>query len=466
MPSRLSKFIDSSCKDFTHPWTDSCTSAAAGLGLHTLQESLRLYTTVYLVTFLMKGKIPSKKDVGRTMAGILQSTAFLSWSSFSYPMFICNLRRLLGGFHLLTVSFLPSFLSSLTAILIERPSRRTLLCLYVSNIASETLFRMGQSRGYYTSIPKGETYIFAVSMALLLYFLRSKTDKQDAIYKILRVIGKHEEIEYFKENCFQPNTLPSSTNEHDNKGSKKKHATSTERCEDNILMKSLATYKRIIEAIKNQGKHVSCPHPYSCAHYILTGAMKLFSYGVGVQLVLNLVLRIKQLLRKPQLMKSIIFKKNTYNLAVFLGGFAGLYRLVSCSLRQFLQKDSSYYAIPAGFIAGLTFMSYSNNTVALYFMWKALQLLWNDLVEKEIVPEVKGFVIFLYCVSTALLFHVAIVEPQLLRPSYWKFLCNVSGDRIAAMSRIPIDKFGFETRKHLAEVLKKTNTTDKRIYSF
>jgi len=123
-----------------------------------------------------------------------------------YDYYNC-FRRILGRFYLPTVSFLPCFLSSLSAIVIERSSRRTLLCLYVSNIvsrhcdnhtnskyifsiiipqATETLFRMGVWRGYFSPIPKGEVYIFAVSVAVLLYFFRSKINKQDQIYKILR----------------------------------------------------------------------------------------------------------------------------------------------------------------------------------------------------------------------------------------------------------------------------------------
>jgi len=50
MPARLSKLsIDASCMDYVHPWTDSCVSATTGLGLQTLQESLKIYTTVYIV---------------------------------------------------------------------------------------------------------------------------------------------------------------------------------------------------------------------------------------------------------------------------------------------------------------------------------------------------------------------------------------------------------------------------------
>ncbi|CAK9815575.1 Transmembrane protein 135 [Anthophora quadrimaculata] len=468
MPPQLSKFIYISCKEFSHPWSDDCLSATTGLGLHSLQECLRIYTTVYIVALLMKGKVPSKGDVKKTILGILQSTAFLSWSAFSYSMFICTLRRVLGNFNVLSVSFLPSFLSSLSAIFIERPSRRTLLCLYVSNVATETLYKLGLSRGYYTSIPNGGTYIFAISIALLLYFYRSKTNQQDSIYRILRIlVGKYEETDYLKNNL-NCETQAYFTSESSSKSSiencdvnKKPHKKNL-----NIFMKSLEIYRRIIEKIKLRGKHISCPHPFSCAHYILMGGMEVFNYALCAQLAINLFFNIKKVIKKPLLIKSIIFKKSNLNLAVFLGGFAGLYRLLSCSLRRFLQKDSSYYAIPAALISGLTFMSYSSNTIALYFMWKALQLLWNDLVEKKIVPEVKGFAIFLYCFSTAVLFHVAILEPQFLRSSYWKFLYSISGGRVAVMSRLPLDAFGLESSKHLADVLRKTNTTDKRTYFF
>lgn len=55
MPAQLSKFsFDAPCMDYTHPWTDSCINSTAGLGLHSLQESLRIYTTVYIVRAMRK----------------------------------------------------------------------------------------------------------------------------------------------------------------------------------------------------------------------------------------------------------------------------------------------------------------------------------------------------------------------------------------------------------------------------
>ncbi|CAD6231969.1 GSCOCG00001677001-RA-CDS [Cotesia congregata] len=466
MPSRLSKFAinTNNCKDFTHPWTDSCMSAQVGLGLHALQESLKIYSTVYLVSLLMRGKVPSKNDVLKAIFGILQSTAFLSWSAYTYPIFICTFRKLLGNFNIITVSFLPSFLSSLAAIVIERPSRRTLLCLYVANIATETVFRMAQWRGIVKPIPYGNVYIFAASMTTLIYFYRSKSLKTDSIFKLLRiVISPYDDPEYAKHRVLisEPSTSKNINTQKKNSVDKSKKKSSY-----NFIQESIRVYQNFINWIKNTAKHNSCPHPYSCLHFILGGSFKMFSFGLSIQLGLNLIFKFRKFMTKPSLLKEEFLKKSTFNLALFVGGFSGIYRLVSCLLRNLSNKNSKYHAIPASLLASVSFTMYPSNTIALYVMWKSLQLLWNSGVEDEILPEVKWFNIFLYCFCTAILFHVAIIEPQNLRGSYWKFLCSISGGRVAAMSRTPLDQFGLETSKHLQEVMKKTNTTDYFPYSY
>lgn len=58
-----------------------------------------------------------------------------------------------------------------------------------------------------------------------------------------------------------------------------------------------------------------------------------------------------------------------------------------------------------------------------------LQLIYNKGVEKGYLPKVPGTTILLYCASTGLLFHAAVLEPQNLRPSYWTFLLRLSGGR-------------------------------------
>ncbi|XP_020706488.2 transmembrane protein 135-like isoform X2 [Athalia rosae] len=373
-----------------------------------------------------------------------------------------TIRRASGSFNILTVSFLPSFISSLAAIIIERPSRRTLLCLYVSNIATETLFKMGVWRGYFSIIPGGELYIFATSMAMLLYYFRSHKNQQDSIFRIMQfVVGPYEKFSYENEKTSRSVSMVSYEYEpeyHEESRSKNQLLRAFQQAFD--------VYKYMIGKLKAQNRHSSCQHPFSCSHYILSGSSKLFGIGISIQLVFKLIFQLKRMLSKPKIIKQIIFKRENLYLGMFVGGFVAIYRILSCSLRRVFGKDSKYFAIPAGLAASITFSMYPDNTIALYVMWKALQILWNSGVDAGKVPEVKWFVIILYCFSTAILFHAAIIEPQNLRPSYWKFLHNLSGGRIAAMARWPLDQFGLDTSASLEEVLRKTNTIDRISYSF
>lgn len=47
--SKLLQTIDTSCQEFVHPWTASCCDASAGLLIHTMQASFRIYVTTYMV---------------------------------------------------------------------------------------------------------------------------------------------------------------------------------------------------------------------------------------------------------------------------------------------------------------------------------------------------------------------------------------------------------------------------------
>lgn len=53
----------------------------------------------------------------------------------------------------------------------------------------------------------------------------------------------------------------------------------------------------------------------------------MFSIGLGIQVTLKLVLNIKKIIQSPKNLKMILFRKDTLNLAAFLGGFSGLFRV-------------------------------------------------------------------------------------------------------------------------------------------
>jgi hypothetical protein len=266
----------------------------------------------------MRGKVPKKKDLLRTSHGILQSTAFLTTSAFSYSAYLCILRKALGGFNIWTASYIPAFMSSFTAILVERPSRRPLLTMYVANVATETLWRMASSRGLVKSIPYGQVLIFGASTSALLYYFRSgwHIEGKDSVYDIVRfIVGSDEE------------------------GGEKEIKENPPKVEKRrkvynylVVQEFLKHYKVITEKLKAMPKHEKCPHKHSCAYYSLSGGTKLFGIGLGAQIALKMVLNIQRIMKSPKKLVEVLWKKDTLRIGGFLGGFSFIYRV---SLREF-----------------------------------------------------------------------------------------------------------------------------------
>ncbi|KAI4470470.1 hypothetical protein MML48_1g03976 [Holotrichia oblita] len=376
-------------------------------------------------------------------------------------------RKTLGNFNILTASFMPAFLSSVFAILIERPSRRTLLSLYVSNVATETVWNMLEARQMVTPIKYGQVAIFGVSTALLLTFWRAglyerDEHKMDPMFKIVRfVIGPHEQKDHNRSG---------STNNFYRKEENKSDSFNNPRWNTNrkhknivfhLVNQALRAYKRIINKIKCCDRHAVCPHPFSCIYYILQGTTKMFSIGLGLQLILKLVLNFQTLFKSPEKFGKALFRRDTLQLANFLAGSSGIFRAVSCLLRRITGQDNPLFAFPAGLLAGIAFTQYPDTTIALYVFWKTAQIAYNLGIERRHVPDVPGFNMFLYCLSTGILFHVALLEPHNLRSSYWKFLINISGGRVACMNRKPLDVWGLGTSQGLAQTLLRTRTKEE-----
>lgn len=435
--------IDTTCIEYVHPWNDSCIYASLSLLAPCIKESLRIYIAAYSLTLLLKGRIPSKTDLRNTILGILQSCVFLTSHGVGYSAVLCIIRRILGNFNFYTVSFIPSFLSSIISILIERPSRRALLSLYVTNVASETVFRMAVARNLIKPIRYGEVLIFALSVSNLLYFYKGYGLPKDPVYSLLRfLVGPCEEKDYVKQDE-QPMFAPSNQKE-DRKSNFK------------LYQLLIDWYKTKMLKLKSLTLHCSCPHYYSCVHNALNGGIEKFIKGYIVQLAIKIIINIKKIVNRPNLLIDIPLRIETFNLGICLGLFTTLYQGISCALRRFFERDSKLIALPAGFVAGLSFYFYRDNTIALYFMWKTFQICYNIAGDKGYVPELPWAPVFLHAFSTAILFHVAILEPSNLRTSYWNFLQAMSGGRIALMDRKCIDAFGLDTNKSLQKVLART----------
>lgn len=261
----------------------------------------------------MRCRLPTLNDIKRMFLGILQSTGFLTTSAFTYSFFLCLIRYCVGSFNFYTVSFVPAFMSSMCALLIERPSRRGLLCLYVSNVATETLFNMACSRGYCRPIPHGQVLIFGASMSILLYYFRcgmhqgsaltsavralpGVNTNKDSIYDILRfVVGRYEEHvpplqlqpQFLSRRRERQASAPALTTPR----SHPPESTHGNRPTTNplllFILRAVRYYTQMVDYLKyGLPRHKTCPHPRnSCFHYALSGGTKLFTIGVGLQVI-------------------------------------------------------------------------------------------------------------------------------------------------------------------------------------
>ncbi|KAH8248336.1 hypothetical protein KR032_001194 [Drosophila birchii] len=441
--SKLINPLCITCKEFQHPWTDNCISATAGILLSATPYCLRVYTVVYAISLLMRHRVPSLEDLRRTLLGIIQSTAFLVTNAYTFILYNCLLRNVLGRYHFSTVAFIPCFFASFSAILVERPARRPLLTLYVANVATETLWKMAESRGWVRSIPHGQTLIFGASMAALLYLYRLGVTK-DSIFNILRIfVGKEEAGPVAKAVPLVPGDQPAP--------SRHRPAVSFSSVSDWVRV-----YSNLIRA-----KHDSCGHQQSCISYSVMGGIKPFVGGVALQVALKMVMNTKRIVAGKMPWKKHVFNRSTLQLGMFMGSFSFLYKAVSCLLRHSFNRDDARFAIPAGLISSVAFTMYPDNTVALYVMWKALQILCAKGQERGILPHIPHFMLFLYSFFTAVLFHAGILEPKSLRPSYYKFLQAISGDRLSRFNLSAFDAFGLGSQQQALDTIKALHIVEK-----
>ncbi|KAH8310445.1 hypothetical protein KR044_001373 [Drosophila immigrans] len=435
-----------SCREYLHPWTASCACGTAGIMLSSIPYTLRTYAIFYLFSLVMKMRIPTLLDLKRTITGILKSTAFLTTNAYGFSLCVCLVRMALGRFYFSTVAYFPTFIASIISLSIERPERRTPLALYVANVSTESLWRMLEARGIVRSIPNGQVLILGCSVTALLYMYRlgvHKTKVKDATFRALQLLIGKDEQGPIEEPAIE--------------------TTTTQRSRPRPLnLSSISAYVRIYESLRNS-KHSSCPHRQGCVTYCLMGGLKPFVGGVGIQVGLKLLLGIPKILKLKLNWRKQIFNKGNLNLGLALGSFSLAYKIISCGLRHVCGYDSAFFAIPAGLLGSIGLLKFPDITVALYVMWKTLQLLYNWGHQEGILPEVRYFVMILYSACTALLFHCAILEPGSLRSSYFKFLMDISGNRLCRFDVSKFDAFGLGTQSQMNEVVKRLKIDTSRV---
>lgn len=276
----------------------------------------------------MRGRIPSFEELKRTIRGLLQSTAFLTMSAFSYSVFLCVLRRLAGSYNFYTSSYIPAYIAAFVSILVERPSRRGLLCLYVSNVATETGWNILKSRGLVRSLPYGEILIFGVSTATLLYYYRlnRQKDYKDSMFDVFRFALGDSEV-------MKPVEQASAESRRENRS-----RDSTRRSAPyGMIQAAVKAYLNVITRVKTMAKHELCRHKHSCLYNTLSGGTRMFSIGLGIQVIMKVLFQARRMIRRPELFKRTFLSKEIMKLGLFLGGFTSLYKVGRGGQRKTVQ---------------------------------------------------------------------------------------------------------------------------------
>ncbi|XP_076031763.1 transmembrane protein 135-like isoform X2 [Oratosquilla oratoria] len=305
----LSKLLTYSCYELGHTWHPNCYHACFEISLLTFIESCKIYGVVYLVSALIRGKRISPEYGKKLLSDFLRSACFLTTNGFLYIGFFCVIRNILQHVNVITASFLPAFFASLTAVMIERPERRSLLAIYVTNVASECVWNSLLSRGIVRSVPRGEVYIFMAAMAVLGYSFRSTNPLSPSLNSILQLfVGPGES------GAVVANTAASQM-------SREPQVDTTRQTRQNSWISALTSVL--------WSRHSLCPHRGSCLLNTSWSAVRSFSQGFLLQLCIKLVTSLPRLGRSPGKVRSLLQNpinfKAGLGLAWFTAAFKALY---------------------------------------------------------------------------------------------------------------------------------------------
>ncbi|KAM9846591.1 transmembrane protein 135 [Aulostomus maculatus] len=436
--------IPQNCYEIGHTWNPSCVQSTVDVARSALEVSFKIYAPLYLIAAILRRR---KKDYyfKRLLPEILRSTSFLTANGGLYIFFFCILRKLLGGFYSWSAGFGSALPASYIAIRLERKSRRGLLTIYMTNLATETLFRMAVTRGIVKPIKHGEVLLFCITASLFMFFFRTKDGLKGFAFSALKFIIGKEEIPTHAAVTEYVHTRPL---ERTAAVETQESPASAERLSSR--RKTVVAYTReLLESICKHGpRHRCCKHYQdNCFSYCVKGFVRMFSVGYLIQCCLRMPSAFRQMFWKPSRLPSLFYNKENFQLGAFLGSFVSIYKGTSCLLRWMRDIDDELHALVAGFLAGISMLFYKSTSISMYLFSKLVETLYFKGIEAGWFPYFPHADTVIYAISTAICFQAAVMEVQNLRPTYWKFLLRLTKGRFALMNRQLLDVFGTQASR-------------------
>uniref|UniRef100_A0A7E4W0P4 TMEM135_C_rich domain-containing protein n=1 Tax=Panagrellus redivivus TaxID=6233 RepID=A0A7E4W0P4_PANRE len=402
--------LHATCYETIHTWNPDCTMAMVNATPHAFLFSLRTYGVFYLLSALVRKGDPRKIDYKRLIKDILRSSIFLTSNMIFLLFSLCFLRRTMGFYIWPTVSFVNSIAASFFALLIENPTRRPMLALYLTNLASETLFRQLVNHGYLRSYKNGEAIVFAIGLAIITYMYKRYGEKAGAMGKLIKTT----------------------------------HCLDNSNADIIDVNKLNSNSKLWFSILRNSfNKHPLCEHKHSCASVAVESGLRNFTYGLGA----SLALAVLKSLATPRKLLRNVFTVGILRLPCFAGALPFIYHVVECTLTRHLNAHTELIPALAALVSGLAMLVYPSISVAMYVLWKAIEMIYHKLVEKNLALNFRHGDLLLYALSTGFVLGNVIIEPHAVRKGYINFLSGLTGNKLAVFNRRLFTPFGFDSSR-------------------
>lgn len=403
---------------------------------------LPLYAALYGFSQLAVQRKFDYDNTLETIASTLRSSAFIFFHAYNGSLMACFLRYSFGRFYYRVLICIPTLISCYLALMIEKPNRRQALAFYMLNLASEVVYRMLVTKGYFIPIRNGETLLFAASLASWFHMIKKHGFGHDPVSSVVKLIvgrdeatsrsSRNKKFEYQKLNEQQDKKLCLNDTQDKQSANDSQHQIQTNK------LKSL--YELIFKS-----KHHSCPHAEAtCAEYVTCKIASRFALGYGIQVCLKLISKPAQLIMDPRkVIVDSLTDKSTLRNGMFLGTLVASGRLTYCLLRRYSNSNSiGWHAPVSGFVSGLSMLWAPRSSLSMYIMWKAVEQYYLQAARAGKVKHFDFTIMTIYSISAATILYTFALEPRFIRPSYMKFLDALSNHRLHQLNRLVLDVFG------------------------
>lgn len=401
------------CADTIHRGLPSCHAYFWTLFSGASQATTKFYAPLYLVSFLLSGRLSLQTLLKKILPAILRSSLAVSLHGSTFGYFSCFTTQLFGS-QRPYVFIVSSIMCATLSILVERKQRRSELAVYVCNHAAECLFGMLQSRGIVRPIPYGAEILFALAYSLLVYFVHTKRESvpgsMTALFRLL--LGDDSKRDRLD---------------------------------------------RVVDSLRSRWKSTGENRAQESVAGIIEGSVVdglkgfLRAYGVGhlARAIMSFLPALFSALSKSpkngsklrtiaKLFGSTFMGRTTIEFALLLGVLSGstkaLLRIAQYVLVGTTGWKQALKHIGSGILAvliarglGLNSRKLLSHELMMYLLSKSAEAAyWAIGTEHLGLPYWKHGDSLLYVAACTLLFYSSVFEPWNLRMSYWAFLIRMS----------------------------------------